>query len=73
MIWNFRKMILNFDPQIDYLQSLIMYFILVQVFNDVLQFKKHYGVNNVVTITTIVTTIVIAIIVVLKVNKYNTI
>ena len=39
------------------------------MFSETLQFKQHYGVNNVINITIVMTTIIIAIIIVIKGNS----
>ena len=52
-------------------QSLIMYFILMQMFRDILQRQQHYALTNDVDMPSMVTTITIIIIVVFKQIQHN--
>ena len=49
----------EFNQKIYDFKSLIMYLILVQMFNEILLFKQYYEINNVVNITIIINTIII--------------
>ena len=60
----------EFDQKIYYFKSLIMYLILVHMFNEILLFKQYYGINNFITIKIIINTIIIVITVVLKLFQH---